>query len=228
MFAWWSQLGLLEQVLYIIGHSLDPDPHHSDGFAAVRAWAMTATPTWITTSVTTSTQNLDHDAPLDVHDGGACDVDHDFEHDVHDGPAVEHDPGLRLFTLRGIVAFLAIFAWVAIALLDLHVTIFIAFPVALLAGFAAMSLVAVVILFSLRMQQSGNLELNNAIGKIAEVYVPMEKEGKGKVTLVVQERFMELDAVCMEEDLKTGQQVRVVGVTPANVLVVTPLTEESV
>ena len=91
-----------------------------------------------------------------------------------------------------------------------------------------MSLVAVVILFSLRMQQSGNLELNNAIGKIAEVYVPMEKEGKGKVTLVVQERFMELDAVCMEEDLKTGQQVRVVGVTPANVLVVTPLTEESV
>ena len=38
---------------------------------------------------------------------------------------------------------------------------------------------------------------------------------------------MELDAVCMEESLKTGQQVRVVGVTPANVLVVTPLTEES-
>lgn len=227
MFAWWSQLGLLEQVLYIIaipstliliiqtvlllfglGHDGDADLDHDldHDFDA----------------------NLGHDAPLDVHDGGACDVDHDFEHDVHDGPAVEHDPGLRLFTLRGIVAFLAIFAWVAIALLDLHVTIFIAFPVALLAGFAAMSLVAVVILFSLRMQQSGNLELNNAIGKIAEVYVPMEKEGKGKVTLVVQERFMELDAVCMEEDLKTGQQVRVVGVTPANVLVVTPLTEESV
>lgn len=91
-----------------------------------------------------------------------------------------------------------------------------------------MSLVAVVILFSLRMQQSGNLDFQNAIGKIAEVYVPMEKEGKGKVTLVIQERFMELDAVCMEESLKTGQQVRVVGVTPTNVLVVTPLTEESV
>ena len=219
MFTWWSQLGLLEQVLYIIaipstliliiqtvlllfglGHDGDADLDHDLGhdFDA----------------------NLDHDAPLDVHDGGACDVDHDFEHDVHDGPAVEHDPGLRLFTLRGIVAFLAIFAWVAIALLDLHVTIFIAFPVALLAASPPCLCGRGHPVF-LRMQQSGNLELNNAIGKIAEVYVPMEKEGKGKVTLVVQERFMELDAVCMEEDLKTGQQVRVVGVTPANVLVVT-------
>lgn len=220
MFAWWNQLDLLEQILYIIaipstliliiqtilllfglGHGGDADLDH----------------------------DLDHDFDHDLaHDGGACDVDHDFEHDVHDGPATEHDPGLRLFTLRGIVAFLSIFAWVAIALLDLNVTVFIVFPAALLAGFAAMSLVAVVILFSLRMQQSGNLELNNAIGKIAEVYVPMEKEDKGKVTLVVQERFMELDAVCMEQDLKTGQQVRVVGVTPANVLIVTPLTEEAV
>ena len=55
----------------------------------------------------------------------------------------------------------------------------------------------------------------------------MEKGEKGKVTLVVQERFSELEAVCMEQGLKTGQQVRVVGVTPANVLVVAPLAEET-
>ena len=227
MFAWWNQLDLLEQILYIIavpstlvliiqtvmllfglGHEGDTDLDH--GFDHDGG------------------HGLAPDTPTDFHDGGACDTDHAFEHGTHDGSMSDHDVGLRLFTLRAVVAFLAIFGWVAIALLDLHVTVFIAFPVALVAGFAAMSLVAVVILFSLRMQQSGNLDFHNAIGKIAEVYVPMEKEGKGKVTLVIQERFMELDAVCMEESLKTGQQVRVVGVTPTNVLVVTPLTEESV
>ena len=226
MFAWWNQLDLLEQILYII--------------------AVPSTLVLIIQTVlllfglnhegdTDLDHGLDHDVghvlaadtPPDIHDAGACDIDHAFEQDAHDGSIADHDPGLRLFTLRGVVAFLAIFGWVAIALLDLHVPVLIAFPAALVAGFAAMSLVAVVILFSLRMQQSGNLDFHNAIGKIAEVYVPMEKEGKGKVTLVIQERFMELDAVCMEESLKTGQQVRVVGVTPANVLVVTPLTEES-
>lgn len=226
MFAWWNQLDLLEQILYVIaipstliliiqtimllfglGHDGDADVDHDlDHDFDV---------------------DLDHDAPMEIHDSGACGVDHDFDHDAHDGSASDHDAGLRLFSLRGIVAFLAVFGWVAIAMLDLNVTIFLALPIALVAGFAAMSLVAVVIMFSLRMQQSGNLDLNNTVGKIAEVYVPMEKGEKGKVTLVVQERFSEFDAVCMEQGLKTGQQVRVVGVTPANVLVVAPLAEET-
>ncbi len=222
MFAWWNQLDLLEQILYVIaipatliliiqtimllfglGHDGDADVDHDFD------------------------HDIDHDFDHDIHDGGACSVDHDFDHDAHDGTAPDHDAGLRLFSLRGIVAFLAVFGWVAIAMLDLNVTVFLAFPIALVAGFAAMSLVAVVIMFSLRMQQSGNLDLNNTIGKIAEVYVPMEKGEKGKVTLVVQERFSELEAVCMEQGLKTGQQVRVVGITPANVLVVAPLAEET-
>lgn len=58
------------------------------------------------------------------------------------------------------------------------------------------------------MQESGNLDTRNAVGQTGEVYVPIPADGRGKVTLVVQDRFMEMDAVCPAGALKTGQQVQ--------------------
>ena len=45
------------------------------------------------------------------------------------------------------------------------------------------------------LQQSGNLDTMNAIGLTGEVYVPILENAKGKVTLIVQERFTEMDAI---------------------------------
>ena len=39
---------------------------------------------------------------------------------------------------------------------------------------------------------------------------------------MVQDKFMEMDAVCPGQALKTGQLVRVTDVTEANVLIVVP------
>ncbi len=166
--------------------------------------------------------DVDHDVGMD--NDFDHDMDHDFDHDVGHDSGAEHVEGLRLLTVRGIIAFLAMSGWMGVALLDMGVNTVVAVCVSILAGFAAMMLVALFMRLAMKMQQSGNLDLKNAVGQTGEVYVPIPAEGKGKVTLVVQERFMELDAMCPGQALRTGQQVRVTDITESNTLIVTPLS----
>lgn len=213
MLEWWNALQPLEQVLYII---------------ALPATVVLLLQTILTLVGLGHGADVDHDGSLDGagaggdfdHDGGVCEADHSFEHtgEAH----ADHDGGFHLLTVRGIVAFLTIFGWVGIALLDMGLSAFLALPIAVVAGGAAMFLVAVLLKLALDMQQSGNLDVHNALGLTGEVYVPIEPGAKGKVTLVLQERFTELDAVC-DQPLKTGQAVRVIDVADDGVLVVAPI-----
>lgn len=207
MFEWWNSLELIQQVFYVI---------------AIPATVILLLQTILLLfgvghgGAADTDQDLDMDMDAD-HDGD-IQVDHDFD----DG--AEHVAGLRLLTVRGIVAFLAVGGWVGVALLDMDVNTVIASVVAVAAGLLAMLLVALALRFAMRMQQSGNLDMKNAVGLTGEVYLPIPEGGKGKVTLVVQERFMEMDAICPSQSLKTGQRVRVTEVTESNTLVVVPIS----
>ena len=57
------------------------------------------------------------------------------------------------------------------------------------------------------------MQLGAAVGKTGEVYIPIPPKGKGrgKINIIVQDKYVELDAVTnSEETLKTGETVRVV------------------
>ena len=57
--------------------------------------------------------------------------------------------------------------------------------------------------------------MRNAIGANAKVYIPIPEQGhgEGKVTLYVQGRYAECDAVTTEPELlRTGTTVRIVDV----------------
>ena len=54
------------------------------------------------------------------------------------------------------------------------------------------------------------------------MYIPIPEGGKGKITLILQERFTEADAVCPSGALPTGQAVTVIGIAENNTLVVQP------
>ncbi|HBT65340.1 MAG TPA: hypothetical protein DEB10_11855 [Ruminococcaceae bacterium] len=163
----------------------------------------------------------DHDGGTDTDFSGQgeADADHEFSHDQ----GAAHESGLRVFTIRGIIAFLAMFGWTGVAVLDMGAGAPAAFALALLAGIVALVVVALVIRASLKLQQSGNLDLQNAVGVIGEVYLTIPQGGRGKVTLIVQERYMEMDAVCPDRAVKAGEQVKVTAVTPSNTLIVSPL-----
>ena len=65
----------------------------------------------------------------------------------------------------------------------------------------------------LKLQSNGTMQLGAAVGKTGEVYIPIPPKGKGrgKINIIVQDKYVELDAVTnSEETLKTGETVRVV------------------
>ncbi len=161
------------------------------------------------------------DAHADIHADAHADDVSDHVQDV----AGMQD--FRFFTIRGIFAFLVIFGWVGVAMLAGGADIALTFIVAIVCGFAAMVLIALLLSGINRMQESGNINYDKAVGKKAEVYllIPPGRSGKGKIMVQLQESLVEADAVTDDKKtIKTGAQVEVCGVTGGNVLVVRQLT----
>lgn len=179
--------------------------------------------------------DIDLDADFDGDFEADLDVDIDIDADVDDGSpdadGADDDgspglfAGLRVLTLRGIVAFLAIFGWGTLWLLriGLHPAIALFFGVAM--GVWAMILVAILLRLALQLQEDGTVDIQNALGLSGTVYltVPARRQGEGKVHLVVQEQLREFQAVTDEpQSILTGTQVRVMGVCDRDTLVVEP------
>ena len=141
---------------------------------------------------------------------------------------VDFDSGLRLLTVRGMVAFFAVGGWVGIAAIDLGAKVWVASLAAIVSGLIALWLVAFIFKALMRLQSSGNVDLKNAIGVIGEVYlrIPPEMQGQGKVSVQVQERLIEAAAMTKASaELKSGSAVKVVAVR-GNRLLVEPADNE--
>ena len=99
--------------------------------------------------------------------------------------------------------------------------------IAVAAGVATLIGIAFLMRGIYKLQSSGNIDISNAIGKVAQVYIPIPAAGagSGKVTITLQEKFCEYTAItAAAEALKTGSYVRVVSVSDGGVLLVEPLT----
>lgn len=177
--------------------------------------------------------DLDGDGLPDGLDLDGIDLDGDGIPDVSldaDGPDEGPEagpgrdaPGLRLFTFRGVVAFLAVSGWAALAISRAGHPWLAAILVGLLLGAGAMVLMAVVMRVFLRLQTDGTVELANAVGLPGEVYLPVPagRAGEGKVNVVIQDTMTECAAVTDEGTaLATGEKVTVVGLTRERQLVV--------
>ena len=182
----------------------------------------------------------DHEGDLDA-DGVPDDVDLDMDGDGipditvtdldHDGlpdgdghGSVSESLGsLRLFTLRGILAFLAVWGWAVLAITRAGRPWLMGVLLGLVLGAAAMVLIALTMQMILRLQADGTVSLNNAVGSGGEVYlsVPPLRSGEGKVNVVIQDTMTECAAVTDEEaPIPTGTSITVVGVTKERQLIV--------
>ena len=111
----------------------------------------------------------------------------------------------KFLTVQTIVTFLAVFGWVAIICISSGL-------IGAVCGLVMMLIVAKMVQATAKLAENGTLNLKNAIGENATVYVPIppKNQGTGKVTMQLQGRFCELEAVnAGEEMLKTGSQVLV-------------------
>jgi hypothetical protein len=167
--------------------------------------------------------------------GGHHDVstDHDFDTDHsldgHHETGHEHDHGhwsfLQLLTFRAVAAAVAFFGLAGLTagprLADETLTL----VVAVGAGAAALLAVAWMMKTLYRLRADGTVRIDRAVGHTGTVYltIPPGKAGVGKVTLTLQNRTVECQAVTQrEESLPTGSKVVVVAVVgPDTVEVIT-------
>ena len=160
---------------------------------------------------------------------GEAEFDHAEESDSAERVAYMNQsssaaPVLRLFTMRTLVAFFSLAGWAGLIALGRNWDLFTVFSFAILIGAAGSYIVAKMMQILLRLTDMGNIDPYNAIGQKAEVYIriPASKGGVGKVNLILQERYLEMEAITGEaRDLTPGTQVLVVALGEEDVLVVT-------
>jgi len=153
-------------------------------------------------------------------------TDKDIDHPANEVGNNSNSSIWRIFTIRGIVAFFALGGWAGLAALSAGIPVLWSIQIALLTGVAALLLASFIIQLALKMQDSGNLNLKNALSKVAEVYItiPPSRSYIGKVTMLLQVRFVELDVVTdSASEIRPRTKVEVVSITDKGRLVVRPI-----
>lgn len=154
--------------------------------------------------------------------GGLGDVDgSDIDADID----ADGGSDVGLISLKGLIAFFAIGGWVGVAMVTADVHLAVTVIVSLACG--AVALIGIGFLYKAiySLQSSGNINVVNAIGQTVEVYltVPAKDSGTGKVTALVQERQVELEARTNSlEPIKTGSMAKIVSVV-GSVVIVEPI-----
>ncbi len=208
MVAWWDSLSVAAQI-----------------FACI------AIPTTLVLFVQTVLMLIGIGSESGGEDGGLfgdtdtdADFDGEIDSDVFDGDVdIAGMDALRLFTVRGIIAFLVVFGWVGYGMVNSGARLWLTVIVATVCGFAMMTLLAFFVRAVMKLRNDGNLDNRNALGVSGRVYltVPANRKGEGKVNVMLQGSFVERDAVTDEnEDIPTGCEVVVTGISGQTTLVV--------
>ncbi len=148
------------------------------------------------------------------------DTELDGELDIDDPLGLD---SLRVFTLKGIIAFFVVFSWVGIVMQKADAPIYLTFPVAIACGVLIMVLMAYLLRAVMRLRSDGNTDNRNAIGVAGKVHltIPPERRGEGKVHIMLQGSLVERNAVTDGlEAIPTGTEVVVVGTSGQTDLVV--------
>ena len=137
--------------------------------------------------------------------------------------------GLRLFTVQTIISFLVTFGWSGVAFGSSGMPWPLAFVLALIIGTATLFGMAKLMQAMMKLQSSGNIDVENAIGLTGEVYIPVpaNEGGMGKVSVTVQGRLGEYNAITKgDELLKTGVFVKIVAVNGTTLIVEKEIVEK--
>lgn len=157
----------------------------------------------------------------------------DFGHGAH--VLGHHEPGheaesswfANLLTFRTIVAALTFFGLAGLTASAGKAEPPQALLIAVAAGAGALFLVAWLMRTLRNLRSDGTVHVERAVGKSGTVYltVPGRKAGAGKVTLTLQNRTMEYQAITADQELPTGAKVVVLSVVSPDTVEVIPAND---
>lgn len=215
MLDWWNSLGLVSQIFYCI-----------------------AVPSTLILLIQTIMMFIGMGDDGDISDAEIPDGDVEVDVDLPDTDEIDGVfgsntvsetadafglEGLRILTVRGIIAFLVMFGWVGVVMTGADVPLWLTLPVATICGFFVMVLLALLMKLVLKLRNDGNLDNRNAVGTAGTVYltIPAERRGEGKVQLMLQGSYVERNAVTDDkEPIPTGTEVVIIGVSGGTALIV--------
>jgi hypothetical protein len=162
----------------------------------------------------------DHDAP--DHDVGGL-AGHDAA--GHAGAGHDHGSSFNLISVRSVFAFIGMFGlvgWLGVAREWGELT---TLAVAVASGFGAMLLVAWLFTLYRHLTSDGTLRPENAVGRVArvEIRVPARRAGQGRISLPLQGRTAEFQALSDGDEIPTGASVKVVQQVSPDTFLVAPV-----
>lgn len=197
MIAWWDSLSLFQQIMVAI--------------AAPCSF-------FVIIQLVLILFGFSSDDSLDVSPDDVSDMSLDYLNDE----GFINLGGLKILSVRGVIAFLSVGGWVAMAFAYTMPELW-AGLLGIVAGSAIALIIALIMHYAQRLQSSGNLNYANAVGKTGTVYmrVPPKKSGRGKISITIQERYVEIEALSNEEEyIPTGTLVKVVAVEGDSTVIV--------
>jgi membrane protein implicated in regulation of membrane protease activity len=172
--------------------------------------------------------DLDVDVDMDADVGGEGGVD------TADGDSTVHADGgsgsalLRMLSVRTVTAALMFFGLSGLASLEAGIASVVALMIAIIVGMVALVIVHMIMATLYRLGHDGTVDIQQAVGRCATVYLPVPggRDGAGKVQVTMRNRIMEYEAVTSNPDkLATGTKVVVVDVLGPSLVEVEPDSE---
>lgn len=136
----------------------------------------------------------------DVSDVGGLDGADMGDLDASEIPSGSDTDGLTVFFDTGYRCHALYRRMVGNCVRDIGMTPVLAIVLAVVLGVAALFGMAFLMRALTRFQSSGNIVVENAVGKIGKVYltIPGEMAGSGKINITVQDTYTEFEAVTAE------------------------------
>jgi hypothetical protein len=208
MEAWWSELSDTEKLLWLIAT-----------FSSVLfGLQVVATMFGMGDSYMDMDADFEMDADVDV--GGdmdaAADGDVDAAHDADAGHSIA-----GYFTVRNFVAFFLGLSWGSLAFISSGLPN----AAAIFLGMGIGVFFVIVVMFLMKalsnLKSEGTISLRSAVGAEGDVsiLIPGNNQGSGKVTLTVQGRLMEIEAITQGEELRRSDRVKVIRVSQHQLVV---------
>ena len=164
--------------------------------------------------------DTDMDADADAGGDMGTDADADADADADHAGSI-----FGYFTIRNLTAFFMGFGWGGLSMLQKSYDILPTTVVAVLVGLVFGFVVMVIMKGLSKLKDEGTISIANAVGTLGTVSItiPEEMKGAGKVSVVIQGRLSEVEAVTKSsEALTRGQQVKVEKVSGNKLIVTKP------
>ncbi len=148
-----------------------------------------------------------------------------FGTDTSDFGDADFDGGIdfQFLNFKNTVGFFTIFSWSGLACIYSDASGTTTVLVSLFCGLVMMFLMAGLFYLLQKAGQDSTLKIENMVGLIGEVYIPVEKNRSsiGKVQVKAQGSLRELDAITdLDEDLKTGAVIKIKAIVSDHILLI--------